>query len=94
MPADSRALAGPRQRFAASLVAAVEAGRPLNPSHYFWDPLISRMGCPFLKRELLLKNPVRIPGLVHWQDVIQVAGKYDTDLIVRHLERSVRNRAI
>src|SRR5215470_12548921 len=94
MPADSRALAGPRQRFAATLVAAVEAGRPLNPSHYFWDPLISRMGCPFLKRELLRKNPARIPGLVHWQDVIQVTGKYDTDLIVRNLERSVRNRAI
>jgi lipopolysaccharide biosynthesis protein len=94
MTANSQALAGPRQRFAATLVAAVEAGRPLNPSHYFWDPLISRMGCPFLKRDLLRKNPARIPGLVHWQDVIQVAGKYDTDLIVRHLERSVRNRAI
>jgi hypothetical protein len=39
------------------------------------------MGCPFLKRELLRDNPVRIPGLVSWQEVIQSATKYDTDLI-------------
>jgi len=89
----SPALAG-HQRFAAALVAAVEEGVPLNSMHYFWDHLISRMGCPFLKRELLCKNPARIPGLVRWQEVIKVTGKYDTDLIVRHLERSVRNRGV
>jgi len=94
MTADSYALAEPRQRFATTLVTAVEAGRPLNASHYFWEHLISRMGCPFLKRELLRKNPARIPGLVRWEEVIQRTGKYDTDLIARHLERSARNRAI
>jgi lipopolysaccharide biosynthesis protein len=92
--ADLPALARPRQRFAAALVAAVEKGRPLNASHYFWDHLISRMGCPFLKRDLLRKNPARIPGLIRWREIIQTASKYDTDLIVRHLERSVRNRGI
>jgi len=91
---DSPAFSGPRERFAGALVDAIEDGLPLNSSHYFWDHLITRMGCPFLKRELLRDNPARIPGLVHWQEVIQSASKYDTDLIVRHLERSLRNRGI
>jgi lipopolysaccharide biosynthesis protein len=83
-----------RQDFLASLVRAVEYGIPLNSSHFFWDHLIVRMGCPFLKRGLLRENPARIPGLVSWQDVIQSATKYDTDLIARHLECTLRRRAV
>ena len=83
-----------RQDFLDSLVRAVEYGIPLNASHFFWDHLIVKMGCPFLKRVLLRENPARIPGLVAWQEVIQAATKYDTDLIARHLERSLRNRAV
>jgi lipopolysaccharide biosynthesis protein len=83
-----------RQDFLASLIRAVEYGIPLNSSHFFWDHLIVKMGCPFLKRELLRENPVRIPGLVAWQEVIQSASKYDTDLIARHLERTLRRRAV
>jgi lipopolysaccharide biosynthesis protein len=91
---EASALSTPRQRFAAFLLSAIEDGVPLNASHYFWNHLIMRMGCPFLKRELLRDNPVGIPGLIHWQEVIQSASKYDTDLIVRHLEHSLRNRGI
>jgi len=83
-----------RQDFLASVVRAVEYGIPLNSSHFFWDHLIVRMGCPFLKRGLLRDNPARIPGLVSWQEVIQSATKYDTDLIARHLERTLRRRAV
>jgi lipopolysaccharide biosynthesis protein len=83
-----------RQDFLASLVRAVEYGKPMNASHFFWDHLILKMGCPFLKRGLLRENPARIPGLVYWQEVIQSASKYDTDLIARHLERTLRRRAV
>ena len=83
-----------RQDFLASVVRAVEYGIPLNSSHFFWDHLIVRMGCPFLKRVLLRENPARIPGLVSWQEVIQSATKYDTDLIARHLECTLRSRAV
>ena len=83
-----------RQDFLAALVKAVEYGIPLNSAHFFWDHLIVRMGCPFLKRVLLRENPARIPGLISWQEVIQSASKYDTDLIARHLERSLRGRAV
>ena len=41
----------------------IRLASPLNPTHYFWDILI-RLGYPFVKRELLQRNPARIPGLV------------------------------
>jgi lipopolysaccharide biosynthesis protein len=72
--------------------AVVERGVTLNISHFFWDRLILKMGCPFLKRELLEKNPVAVPYVSRWQEVIGAASDYDTDLITRHLEMTMRNR--
>lgn len=88
------ALAAARTAFVARVVDAVALGIPLNSSHFFWDHLVLHMGCPFIKRELLRDNPARIPGVIRWREVIQAASKYDTDLIARHLERSVRKRAV
>ena len=80
--------------FLESVVSAVEQGIPLNPAHAFWAHLIARMGCPFVKRELLRDNPVRIPGLIHWEALIRSVSDYNTDLIARHLELTVRRRAV
>ena len=38
----------------------VEDGIPQNASHEMWDTLLD-MGCPMLKRELVLSNPQRVP---------------------------------
>ncbi len=73
---------------------SLEDGVPLNISHYLWDYLIVKMGYPFLKRELLQKNPVAIPHIVRWQQVIASVSDFDTDLIIRHLELSLKNRLI
>lgn len=70
----------------------VEGGVALNISHFLWDRLIVKMGCPFLKRELLEKNPVAVPYVSRWPDIIRQVSDYDTDLIVRHLEFSLRDR--
>jgi len=88
------AMDGQRKRYLAMLNEALERGAPLNVSHYLWDYLIVKMGYPFIKRELLQKNPVFIPHLAHWQEVIGSVSDYDTDLIVRHLEVTLRNRLI
>jgi lipopolysaccharide biosynthesis protein len=72
----------------------VERGGTLNISHFFWDRLILQMGCPFVKRELLEKNPVAIPYVGRWQEVIGRVSDYDTDLIMRHLEFVLKNRAV
>lgn len=45
-----------------ALKDAVASGTPLNLTHAFWDLLID-MGMPFVKKDLLLKNPLGVPGL-------------------------------
>ena len=72
----------------------IERGAALNVSHFLWDRLIVKMGCPFLKRELLEKNPVAVPFVGRWQEVISGVSDYDTDLIIRHLERTLKNRVV
>lgn len=72
----------------------IEDGVPLNATHFFWRDLIERHGYPFLKRELLEKNPMDIPDLVLWKDVVDARPGYDTELIVQHLEHAVRRRFV
>jgi len=43
---------------------------PVNPTHYFWDILVSE-GSPFIKRDLLTKNPDLIGGLHRLPEVVQ-----------------------
>jgi lipopolysaccharide biosynthesis protein len=83
-----------RKRFSAMVADAIEEGLPLNLTHFLWDFLIAEMGCPFVKRDLLQRNPVRVPGLQRWEEVIRSVSQYDTDLIAQHLEMSVRDRSI
>ncbi len=84
----------PERQFAADIYTALSVGVPLNPTHFFWDHLIGRMGCPFIKRELLVKNPARVPLLPYWERAICQVSDYDTDLITRHLKQLLRNRSI
>lgn len=48
--------------FDLAVTESIQWARPLNPTHYFWESLV-RLGSPFIKRELLLRNPAGIPGL-------------------------------
>jgi lipopolysaccharide biosynthesis protein len=62
-----------------------------NPSHAFWKTLIFHGGCPYIKRELLLKNPSQIPTVHEWKEVVQrVTEDYPPDLIQEYLDR-IRN---
>ncbi len=72
---------------------AIGRDRPPNIMHWFWDHLITDMRCPFIKRELLMENPLRVPNVAHWQDVVRRASAYDTDLIVRHLRTQQQGRS-
>jgi lipopolysaccharide biosynthesis protein len=81
-------------RFVRRIRAAVTGGVPLNSMHYFWDYLVERMGCPFMKRELLRDNPMRIPYVGCWREVVAAASAYDTSLIERHLEDSTPGRPV
>jgi hypothetical protein len=39
----------------------VVGGVPVNSSHYFWHTLLDRFHHPFVKRDLLFRNPVKVP---------------------------------
>jgi lipopolysaccharide biosynthesis protein len=65
--------------------AAANSDKPVNVMHVHWDRLISVLGCPFIKRELLLYNPLKVAHVSRWRDVIRRASFYDTELIARHL---------
>jgi lipopolysaccharide biosynthesis protein len=81
----------PHDTVVAAFGAAQPAGTPPNIMHWFWDHLIVELRCPFIKRELLMYNPLRVPDVWRWQDVVRGASTYDTDLIVRHLRTQRRH---
>jgi lipopolysaccharide biosynthesis protein len=69
-----------------ALAKQISQGIPLNPTHSFWDVMIVEFGCPFIKRELLKKNPKKIPGVSDWPSVLSVHTEYDIDRIEQHLK--------
>lgn len=68
-----------------AVAGLIRRGKPLNPTHFFWDYLIGRAGFPFLKRDLLTRNQPGIPTLSNWRAVVGSVSGYDTGLIDRHL---------
>jgi lipopolysaccharide biosynthesis protein len=82
------------KKYLGALFAAVERGAPLNSTHHLWDYLIGEMGCPFIKRDLLLHNKMEIPFVSQWENLIRRTTTYDPDLILRHLETIAKNRAV
>ncbi len=56
-----------------------------NPTSDLWHPLL-RAQFPFIKRELLRDNPMRVPGVAEWRDACRELG-LDTTLVERDLER-------
>ncbi len=81
-----------RQRYAETIAKCLRDGIPLNQTHFFWDELLSTSRCPFIKRDLLQHNPMAIPYLQYWQQLISQVSSYDSEMIVRHLQTTMRNR--
>jgi lipopolysaccharide biosynthesis protein len=63
----------------------------LNPSVDLWRQLI-QAGFPFLKRELLLKNPTRVPDVFDWEQVVSEALRADPHLLAEEIRRSLGPR--
>ncbi|MEQ1752581.1 MAG: rhamnan synthesis F family protein [Micropepsaceae bacterium] len=66
MPADAAGILS-------SLAIRIRNGEPVNPCHFFWEMLINS-GCPFIKRELILKNPMAVPQLNRAAGLIRSSG--------------------
>lgn len=69
----------PEVEYLVNLGRHIRRGEPVNPTHYFWDVLLA-LGCPFIKRELLLKNPGNNPLLFKAKQSIRSQG-YPISLI-------------
>jgi hypothetical protein len=54
---------------------------PCNASHFYWDQLIARLGCPFIKRELIRENPMQLAIAGYWKGFLDRYTSYDTSLI-------------
>jgi lipopolysaccharide biosynthesis protein len=65
---------------------SLSSGAPMNGSHFFWDKLLLDMRCPYIKRELLAVNPMRIPGLIYWREHLASVSDYDPEMIREHLQ--------
>lgn len=91
---DSKDKTPVEMRYRQRVFSIIVAEKPMNVSHFLWEHLIKQMGCPFLKRELLRKNPGRVPFVSDWESVIRKVSSYDTDLILEDLEYSLKNRSV
>ncbi len=81
-----------RYRYLEMIARFLREGVALNQTHFFWDELLVTARCPFIKRDLLQRNPIAIPYLHHWEQLMKDVSSYDGKLIVNHLEHSMRNR--
>ncbi|WP_421785423.1 rhamnan synthesis F family protein [Hyphobacterium sp.] len=81
------------RRLLQRMLEFADAGAPMNPCHFFWDQLIIG-GFPYLKREVLTANPIGMPRLYEWSDIVAENSHYDPDLIVRHLRAIAKNRVV
>jgi Rhamnan synthesis protein F len=60
----------------------------LNPSVDLWRQLI-QAGYPFLKRELLLRNPTRVADVFEWEEVVSAAMQVDPQPLAEEIRRSL-----
>lgn len=81
-----------RDGYLSDLLGRINAGLPLNPTHYFWEYLVTILDCPFVKRDLLEKNPVGIPFLGNWRKAIAGSSDYPIEFIEEYLQEASRNR--
>ncbi len=76
----------------AHILNAALGNIPLNPTADMWQALIEQ-GFPFLKRELVQRNPSQVRDISDWYDCVGQVNPKARDLIVADLQRSLRNRA-
>ncbi|MDO9710898.1 rhamnan synthesis F family protein [Paracraurococcus lichenis] len=89
---DSPLLGAVRQAARQRILGAATQRVPMNPTAELWRPLL-QAGFPFLKRELLRRNPSRIPDLAAWIELARAVSPGDTEVILRDLRSSLRQTA-
>jgi len=58
---------------------------PLNPTSHFWQAIIRRQGFPFLKTELIRRNPGKLPEVAGWPGLVGPDAPCPPALLAEHL---------
>jgi hypothetical protein len=69
----------------AAQAAALLHEWPLNPTQHLWHVLTTKFGFPFIKTELVLRNPGRLPGVAEWARVLPPDSPCPVAMIEMHL---------
>lgn len=59
---------------------------PLNPTHHLWHVLVTRFGYPFLKTELIERNPGNLPGIADWRLTVPTNAPCSVGELEAHLK--------
>ena len=65
---------------------ALLQGWPLNPSHHLWHVLVTRLHGPFIKTELVRRNPGHLPGVAEWPAVVPPESPCPLPVLKAHLK--------
>ncbi len=83
---------GPKPSIASRILRYAQPDRnTLNPSVDLWRQLI-QAGYPFLKRELLLRNPTRVTDIFEWEEVVSEVLHADPQPLADDIRRSLGAR--
>lgn len=91
-PAERRRLIGSStklrdlDRLPAEQASALLHEWPLNPTQHLWHVLATKFGDPFVKTELVLRNPGRLPGVDTWPAVVPPDSPCPLPMLRAHLE--------
>jgi lipopolysaccharide biosynthesis protein len=66
---------------------------PLSPMHHLWHILATQFQGPFLKTELILRNPWRMPDIKDWPEVVPPDAPCSEAIIKAHLATLARPSA-
>lgn len=58
---------------------------PLNPAHHLWRLLVGRAGFPFIKTELVRRNPGRLPDVQSWAALVPSDAPCQVRVLETHL---------
>ena len=59
--------------------------RPLNATHAFWRELVEDFGFPFVKTDLVLRNPLGLADALDWRLLLPADGRATDVLVSSHL---------
>lgn len=81
-----------RSEFQKKACLTYRARIPLNPTHELWFSLLEA-GYPFIKKELIQKNPAKVENIFDWHDVIKNQNVEIYEAIIEHLKYFHKKKA-